>query len=593
MRKISDVKELKEEVIVVERKISDFSNMDLSHLDLSKFEPEFWEGAIFYNTNLSNTGIRFNPRSLENHTIEKCNFENVDLSYIEENQWRWFNITDANLRNTGVKINISKCYDGYNNDKTIGKVLLDESYSRKPAEYWDNCSIDFSTLRANPFIHISSYKLFRLIKESIERKCTFLTQNQIIKLVKQCEGLMKEFDNGELTRLYKIISKNFDYLDKLKFFQGIVEGKVYQNVVLSDFPVQLLSVITFSNCSFEKMELNNKVEELLGSNISFFSQNSNNNFQSIYFPKLNLDSWRDLKSSNNSLGSITFKRFLYLEIGMKCNCSCKFCRNKSFDGKCKVPNMDRILENLEIMKKYVNTIFIGGGEPTFYLDEIIKIYENFRNIIIVTNGTLGKDAIDKIVKNNLSIYISRHSISEEENRSILNPQDQSSILSMSDIGNLTKKTKVALTPVCVDGGLDNSQKIIEYIAMSFELGIKEILVSTLHEDASMGRKGINYENLYVDKSILKDVFSTLLYQGFKRKRTICSTGGYILERFVKNYHYTVSFKIYISKEQFPKYWKECVKRTFDFTMTSNGDVYQDWCREELINLEELKALDEA
>lgn len=62
---------------------------------------------------------------------------------------------------------------------------------------------------------------------------------------------------------------------------------------------------------------------------------------------------------------------------------------------------------------------------------------------------------------------------------------------------------------------------------------------------------------------------------------------------MKNYHYIVSFKIYISKEQFPKYWKECVKRTFDFTMTSNGDVYQDWCREELIDLEELKALDEA
>lgn len=80
----------------------------------------------------------------------------------------------------------------------------------------------------------------------------------------------------------------------------------------------------------------------------------------------------------------------------------------------------------------------------------------------------------------------------------------------------------------------------------------------------------------------------MLAQGFERKRTICSTGGYILKRFIKNHNYTVSFKIYISKEQFPEYWKSCVKRTFDFTMTQNGDIYQDWCRDKLVNLKELK-----
>lgn len=589
MRKISNVKDLTQEIVVVERKINDFSNMDLSHLDLSKFNPEFWEGAIFYNTNLSNTRIRFNPSKLGKATIEKCNFENVDLSYIDENEWIYFWITDANLRNTGIKIDISCCNNRYyNNNKSIGAILLDESYSDKPAEYWDGCNIDFTTLRSNRFIRISSHKLFQLIQESLKEKCTFLIPNQIVSLVEQCEGLLKEFDDGTITRLYELVCRNFDYLDKLKFFQGSVEGKVYQNLTLRDFPTELLKMINFSNCSFEKFELNNKLEKLLGSHISFFDKHRNNSFQIIEFPDLNLDSWRNLNTRNNALGSVTFKRFLYLELGMRCNCNCKFCRNKSFYGKCDVRNPNRILTNLDLLQQYVDTIFIGGGEPTFYLDDIIKIHEKFKNLIIVTNGTMEKKTLDKIIENGLNIYISRHAISDEENHSILNPKKSSSILSMRDIEEFAKGNKVVFTPVCVKGGLDSSQKIIHYIAMSFECGVKEILISTLHEDASMGKKGINYENLYVDQNILNDVFSVLLAQGFERKRTICSTGGYILKRFVKNYNYIVSFKIYISKEQFPQYWRDCVKRTFDFTMTPNGDVYQDWCKDELVNLEELK-----
>lgn len=596
MRKINDVKELFQDIVGVERKIDDFSNMDLSHLDLSKFNPEFWKDAIFYNTNLSNTGIRFNPEKLGKPTIEKCNFENVDLSYIDESVWGWICITDANLRNTGIKLSLHHRFK----KSSIGAILLDESFNGKPAQYWDMCNIDFSTLRANRFIRISSYKLFELIYESIYKKCTFLTPNQIEKLVEHCEKILKEFDNGTITRLYELVCKNFDSLDKLKFFQGSVEGKVYQNFILNDFSAKLLCKITFSNCSFEKIEINNKLENLLRFSIPLFDLSANNSIQRIELSDLNLDSWKSFDIYNSSSGTITFKRFIYLELGFKCNCNCKFCRNKSFDGKCET-NLNKILANLDLMKNHVDTIFIGGGEPSLYIDDIIKIYEKFNNLIIVTNGTMEKEIFDKITENGIGIYISRHAISDEENQSILNPDKSSNILSMNDIKEFAKKmedteglfssvTKLAFTPVCIKGGLDSSQKIVEYIAMSFECGIKEILISTLHRDASMGKKGIDYENLYVDPNILNDVFSTLLAQGFERKRTICSTGGYILKRFVKDFYYIVSFKIYISKEQFPKYWKNCVKRTFDFTMTPNGDVYQDWCKDELVNLEALKVL---
>lgn len=584
MEKITNVKDLTQETVVVERKISDFSNMDLSHLDLSKFDPEFWEGAIFYNTNLSNTGIRFIPRKLYRSTIEKCNFENVDLSYIEEHEWRYFSITDANLRNTGVKIDISRCDNG----ESIGSVLLDESYGNKPAEYWDDCIIDFSTLIANPFIHISSYKLFSLIQKSV-KKYAFLMPSKITKIVKECEQLLKDFDDGTITRLYELVCKNFNYLDKLKFFQGTVESKVYKNISFNDFPIKLLKMIDFSNCTFEKLELNNKLEKLFGSYLNlFFDSRSNNSFQTIELSDLTLDSWKNLKSSYNKLGIISFKRFLYLELGMKCNCNCKFCRNKSFNGKCEKRDLNRILSNLELMQSYIDTIFIGGGEPTLYLDDIIKIRENFRNLIIVTNGAIDSNTLARIRETDISLYISRHDISDTVNCSILDAKRPSDVLSMQKIREIAKEKLIDFTPVCVKGGLDSSQKIIEYIAMSFEYGIKKILISTLHENASLGVKGIDYEDLYVSPNIFDDVFSMLLAQGFERKRTICSTGGYILKRFVKNHH-AVSFKIYISKEQFPEYWKNCVKRTFDFTMTPSGDVYQDWCKDELINIEELKS----
>lgn len=598
MRKISDVKELIQ--LVEGRNVKDFSNMDLSHLDLSQFDPSFWIGAFFWNTNLSNTGIRFNPESLSSNTIKKCNFENVDLSYIDEDAWCWFDITDANLRNTGVKMDISYCHANisyrdfdYTDSPTMGAVLLDEHYKEKPAEYWDRCAIGFATLRANRFIHISSYKLFKLIQKSLEGKCSFLMPNQLEKLVKQCEGFLKEFDDGEISRLYEIVCKNFSPLDKLKFFQGNVEEKFYQTLTLNGFSAKLLELINFSNCSFEKLEINNPLKALLDSQISIYNEDNKNTFQTIEFPDLNLDSWKFLNPYRNILGFVSFKRFLYLELGMKCNCNCKFCRNKSFDGKCEARNLERILFNLREIAQYVDTIFIGGGEPTLYFDDIIRISESFKNLIIVTNGTMERETLDKLKENNLTIYISRHSISDEENRSILNPSNSTNILSIRDIKEFTPNMNIAFSPVCVKGGLDSSQKVMEYIAMSFECGVKEILISTLHENASLGKKGLDYEDLYVDSNIFNDVFSMLLAQGFERKRTICSTGGYILKRFVKDYSYTVSFKIYISKEEFPHYWKNCVKRTFDFTMTPNGDIYQDWCKNELVNLEKLKNLTEA
>ena len=71
----------------------------------------------------------------------------------------------------------------------------------------------------------------------------------------------------------------------------------------------------------------------------------------------------------------------------------------------------------------------------------------------------------------------------------------------------------------------------------------------------------------------------------EEKELICATVGYILKRYQKE-NYTLSLKIYLSKEELEKYWKNAFKRTFDFTMTPSGELYQDWNRGSLVVLED-------
>lgn len=598
MKRISDVKSMSRKLVWFERSIDDFTDMDLSGVDLSRFPPEFWEGAVFHNTNFSNTGINFRPNELQandygHRSVEGCNFENVDLSYIATNAWTNINICGANFRNTGVKIDFQRrTADGLGRNP----VLLDESYGDLPESYWDDCSVSLEFLRANRFIHISGYKLFSIIQQSLRDVSTFLTLSQMSDLVKQCEDILAEFDDGSITQVYELLCKDFKVVDRFNFFDGIIKDKTYPDIILEDLSPRVLSIIHFRDCHFGKVQVNLPLGGLTTYPTSLFDLDLNN-VKSIELSDLSLDSWKDLKSGRKQCGSISFKNLLYLELGMKCNCSCSFCRNVSFCESCNERNFGRVLANLKLMEPYLDTIFIGGGEPSLYIDDIMTIAENFDNLVVVTNGSMKPDIFSQLSSNGISMYVSRHAISDEVNRSILNPSSSTEIMSMDDVSANMRFghgfPKLVFTPVCVKGGLDSTEKIIEYIAKSFELKTSNVIISTLQLDASMGNNAtIGYKDLYVSPKVFDDVFTVLLEQGFEQKRTICSTGGYILKRFVKR-KYSVSFKIYISKEAFPKSWESCLKKTFDFTMTPNGDVYQDWCRDTRVNLDELRALAKA
>ena len=572
MKKITSIEELRR---FAESKNKDFSYKDLSGLDLSKIEPEFWEGATFYYTNLSNTGIKFKPRKLAEESIEGCNLEGVDLSDSTDQDWLFIDIKNTNLRDTGLRISL------HYRSGDLGTVLLDENFGDLDPEDFDGVNLSFEMLEINPFIKITPQKLSEMIEKEIHDISVFITESKATTLLKKCEERLEEYDDGTLTSLYTRTCEGWSTMDKLSFFNQSIIGKKFEKLDLSGIPVELIGEFIFKKCMFGEIIFDNPLNHL--TDITIFNRQNENEFEKITFTKLNSNAWRHI-TKYTRIGRVTFKRFIYLEIGKKCNARCLFCRNKSF-SESKKRDMDAIIANLKKMEEDIDTIFIGGGEPALYWNDVIKIYRNIKtNIVIVTNGSL--PVLERDYKERMSIYISRHALSDEENQKILNIiSPNTRILSIQEIKEMARVYTVVLTPVCIKGGLDTAEKICEYIEEFLQGKIKNIIISNLHSDASLGEKKMDYVDMCIDPKIFDKVQQKLLKQGFEEKELICSTGGYILKRYQKE-NYTVSFKIYLSKEELEKYWKNAFKRTFDFTMTPSGELYQDWNRGSLVVLED-------
>ena len=572
MEKITSIRKLRR-FAKIEGK--DFSYKDLSGLDLSKIEPEFWEGATFYYTNLSNTGIKFKPRKLAEESIEGCNLEGVDLSDSTDQDWLFIDIKNTNLRDTGLRISL------HYRSGDLGTVLLDENFGDLDPEEFDGVNLSFEMLEINPFIKITPQKLSEMIEKEIHDISVFITESKATTHLKKCEERLEEYDDGTLTSLYTRMCEGWSTMDKLSFFNQSIIGKKFEKLDLSGIPVEVIGEFIFKKCMFEEIVFDNGLNQL--TDMTRFKRQNENEFEKITFTKLNSNAWRHI-TKYTRIGRVTFKRFIYLEIGKKCNARCLFCRNKSF-SESKKRDMDAIIANLKKMEEDIDTIFIGGGEPALYWNDVIKIYRNIKtNIVIVTNGSL--PVLERDYKERMSIYISRHALSDEENQKILNIiSPNTRILSIQEIKEMARVYTVALTPVCIKGGLDTAEKICEYIEEFLQGKIKNIIISNLHSDASLGEKKMDYVDMCIDPKIFDEVQQKLLKQGFEEKELICSTGGYILKRYQKE-NYTVSFKIYLSKEELEKYWKNAFKRTFDFTMTPSGELYQDWNRGSLVVLED-------
>lgn len=179
----------------------------------------------------------------------------------------------------------------------------------------------------------------------------------------------------------------------------------------------------------------------------------------------------------------------YLELDSFCNCACTFCRNQFFEKK----NYDfkKIVTNLSLLLPYLKEIDIGGGEPTYKMNdlltlkrvltyitklryitnyEILKAMDNHRiicsthnylgviseilksknniynkalnriNFVVFSNGTSSLENYETLINAGFSIAFSRHHYDDIKNKEIFNaPTD---ILSGEEIGSLYGKVKI-------------------------------------------------------------------------------------------------------------------------------------------------------
>ncbi len=296
----------------------------------------------------------------------------------------------------------------------------------------------------------------------------------------------------------------------------------------------------------------------------------------IIIPKFDVSSWQDFRDTRLDSTCFTTQTNLYLELGRFCNASCFFCRNQ-FLEKCDF-DFQKIVNNLKYLLPYLNNLVIGGGEPTllkkylrylrkngFHLNQSRKV-----NAIVSTNGSCGLDFLVEL-SNFYHINLSRHAVLDDDNNQVFKIET----LKTEDIKGLgLKHSDLTLAATCFEGGLDTVDALENYIEFSDYVCANTVLFQTLHHDLDYKDQKIEQ----IDNRIFDEVIIKLEEQGYHvGKLPIYSTGDYKLI-VVKspNGEKTISFKKYIPEEELQNEWHRASKRTFDLSMSPNGDIYQNW-----------------
>ena len=91
---------------------------------------------------------------------------------------------------------------------------------------------------------------------------------------------------------------------------------------------------------------------------------------------------------------------IFIEINQQCNLNCKHCYNRSalFNSEIQISDFVSILDGIKERKNI--SLILSGGEPLLhsqFLDILnISFNREFKNIVVVTNGTILKDMLPKI-----------------------------------------------------------------------------------------------------------------------------------------------------------------------------------------------------
>ncbi len=418
----------------------DLSDCDLSNLDLSSFPPSTWEGFTFYKTNFTDTNIKFYPHKLKYNglwwNLECCNFTNCDLSYLTAKDLEKVSICRSNFTNTNFHINsLDSVYELYG-------VTFGEAYQGRELDKYAY-RMDIETLFLNPNLSFSSISLLNMLR--ISDHSTGISIAKILDDIDKVLDIDKRQD-GKLWKFWNLISTNakFSNEEKESFFcGGQIQSKNFTILDLSEFDYDFLNHFVFVHCNFQKIIFPNLKSDII--NIVYSKA------EEVIFPTITPSSWYEI-NKKRLCGNVTFYKNLYVELGRFCNGKCQFCRNQ-YLNPCEY-DFETVFENLRKIYLHLDNIVIGGGEPTLLTEDLKKLCHSDMNnkITIFTNASLYYNEL-KELNSMVPLYISRHSMDDDENNKILGVEALTNL-------NLRFLCASSLKPItlcatCFENGLDS------------------------------------------------------------------------------------------------------------------------------------------
>lgn len=427
---------------------------------------------------------------------------------------------------------------------------------------------------------LGKYKIYL----SDERKCSklfVLGFADVVKALKQYgsfDDTMPYLPKPIIEDIIKILCGDEALIVRNDFIGGTIDFNEYQNYLTFKkvFGIEQNGMI--EACTFT----NNKIimpPLALFTPVSFYKSSFNN----VQFENILSSSWQptiyddQVFEVEKSLGSgITFKNELYLRFGRECNATCETCWNKTLPPE--TFNFDDIVKALSSLSPYLDDIFIGGGEPTLKNEYLLKLRRLFDNIntTVISNGSATSDIYKMLWSNGFNIGISRYSTSADDNKGLFGTSKSLSNSDLSALIEEQRKRRLTIFATCIPGHLYSTEKILEFIDTFHKLGCNIVFQSPML-DKTLGnsRKIYDLDNNPC-RQIFGEVGKILKKSNFSNSAPIIGTAGYNLVVFEKSGFGVISFKNYITSRQYDEAWLYAIKRTFDFSITSEGNIYENW-----------------
>lgn len=523
----------------------------------------------------------------------KHNLENVDLSFLKIKQETAYWIDDANLKNTGLHITLLPSSTISNTNLSSCNLFLETKYKwstpltfnnvifdKKQIEFLNSIykenifKYDAKTVLNNDNLYVTSKDLLNIIHEYLRHKeRNYITSRKYLKeQLEIIEKLINKDIDGHLKKLYEFLTKDVHPFEILNIFKDLkVYSQNLSNFIFDEETYKLFQEFDIDYCSLENITFDTTTKTLFDTK----GYHIYNNLTNIKMPNLAMN-YTESIGKRISRTPFTFQKNLYLELSRDCNGNCKFCRNHFFENK--PYNLNQIINTINENRISFSNINIGGGEPTLRqadLEKLIastKLYNQANNVSIVSNGS-GDYAFYRYLyyEYGIKTNISRHSFDDNINANILGI-DNSKILNSEMLEEIPS---LSLSCTCIKGGIDSLDKIVDYINYAFNMWINNLLFCNLQDTASVENTTNLDRSLSIDENIFIETIEFLKHQNYTFKYPIISTGGYKLY-ILKKGSQTISFKQYISKEDLLNLWPAAIKRTYDFSLSPDGNLYSDW-----------------